>query len=276
MSDDEKRMTFTEHLAELRIRIIRIGVAVAMAMVLCYIASNKINEALLWPLLPIQGAAQEATSPSDATAPSESPAPKPPAGSKDKEVSVTLLNPLEIVFVQLRTAGYAGIVLALPYVLWQIGAFVFPGLKPNERKAVRILVVGCSILAICGVAVAYFGILPVVLPYLRMWVPEGWTIQMRANETISIVIKFLAGFAIAFQFPMVTLVLVYLDLLSPLTLRQYRKIAIVGIAVASAVLTPPDPGSMIIMMMPLLLLYEVSIWLSYLVVRRRKNPAATS
>jgi len=274
VSDDEKRMTFTEHLAELRIRIIRIGVAIAVAMVLCYIASNKINQALLWPLLPIQNTAPHITPPSDPDSPA---APEPPASSRpDDTVKVTVLNPLEIIFVQLRTAGYAGIVLALPYVLWQIGAFVFPGLKPNERKAVRILVVGCSTLAIFGVAVAYFGILPVVLPYLRMWVPEGWAIQMRANETLSIVIKFLAGFAVAFQFPMVTLVLVYLDLLSPATLRQYRKIAIVTIAVVSAVLTPPDPGSMIIMMMPLLVLYEVSIWLSYLVVRRKKTAGATS
>ncbi len=83
----------------------------------------------------------------------------------------------------------------------------------------------------------------------------------------------LVGFAVAFQFPMAVLILVYMDLLTPATLKEHRKIAIVGIAFASAILTPPDPFSMCIMMFPLVLLYEGSIWVSYLVVRRRKKTA---
>ena len=85
--------------------------------------------------------------------------------------------------------------------------------------------------------------------------------------------KLLTGFAIAFQFPMVVLVLVYMDLLSPATLKKYRKIALVVLAVAAAVLTPPDVFSMMVMLVPLLILYEASILLSYLVVRSKKKRA---
>jgi sec-independent protein translocase protein TatC len=105
---------------------------------------------------------------------------------------------------------------------------------------------------------------------LLQWAPEGIEITLRMNENVSLLIKGYMAFAIAFQFPMVVLVLVYLDLLSPATLRQYRKFAVVGIAFLSALFTPPEPISMIIMMVPLYLLYEISIWASYLVIRRRE------
>jgi sec-independent protein translocase protein TatC len=136
---------------------------------------------------------------------------------------------------------------------------------------VQILIFGCSLLGIAGMLVAYFGVFPLVLPYLLRWVPEGVAVQLRMNETMTIILYGLLGFAIAFQFPMAVLILVYMDLLTPAALKQHRKVAIVGIAFLSAVLTPPDPISMSIMMLPLLLLYELSIWVSYLVVRRKRR-----
>jgi len=274
---DEKRMTFTEHLAELRTRIIRSGICLLVCMIICYILSNYILQILAYPLMPLaeKGIIQtvhepEKPAPNGQAAQPGTDAETAPAAKPAKPVW-TVLNPLEIVFVQLKTAAYVGFVLAFPFLAWQFCAFIFPGLKENERRVVKVLVFGCSGLALVGVAVAYFGVLPLVLPYMMMWVPEGWQIQLRANETISMILMFLAGFAVAFQFPMAVMILVYMGFLTPAVLKTQRKFAFVIIAVISAVLTPPDPGSMMIMMLPLVLLYEISIWLSYLVIRRKKQ-----
>ncbi|HOK09213.1 MAG TPA: twin-arginine translocase subunit TatC [Candidatus Hydrogenedens sp.] len=277
MWDDDKRMTFTEHLAELRMRIIHSGIAVIIAMIVCYIFSNQILLGLQKPLTLLQDLGivvfsndkDSAHDPTDTNEKNEATEKK----SESNKIPWVVLNPFEIVILKFKVAGYGGLILALPYVLWQACAFIFPGLKPNERHLVKIILFGCSSLGIIGVIVAYFGVIPLVIPYLLQWIPTGWEIQLRANETISIIVLLLFGFALAFQFPMVILALVYLDLLNPDTLRKLRKYVIVGLSVISAILTPPDPISMIIMLVPLTVLYEISIWASYLVRRRQSNPA---
>ena len=273
MWEDDKKMTFTEHLAELRIRIIRSGVAVIIAMVVCYIFSNTILEGLQKPLTLLKDLGivvfsdnQTKNNPENST---ENAGNNPENKKSSDEIKMVVLNPFEIVILKFKVAGYGGLILALPYIIWQACAFVFPGLKPNERKLVKVILFGCSSLGIIGVIVAYFGVIPLVIPYLLQWIPPGWDIQLRANETLSIIVLLLFGFALAFQFPMVILALVYLDLLNPDTLRKLRKYVIVGLSIVSAVLTPPDPISMIIMLVPLVVLYEISIWASYLI---RKKP----
>jgi sec-independent protein translocase protein TatC len=181
----------------------------------------------------------------------------------------TYLNFFEPVLVKLKLAGYAGVVISFPYILWQICAFVFPGLKPKEKTAVQILITGGFFLAFTGVAVAYWGVFPVVLNYLPQFAPEGVVGQLRMNENVSLIIKLLLAFALAFQYPMAVLALVYMGLLTTETLKKYRKIAIIISALVGSLLTPPDPGTMCMMMIPLILLYEISIWISYLVVWRR-------
>jgi sec-independent protein translocase protein TatC len=238
---EEARMSFTEHLAELRVRIIYSAWALVGSVLLCYLASDYLMRALMRPLKPLEA---------------EGP-------------MWTVLSPLEIVFVKIRIAGYGGLILALPFLVWQVCAFVFPGLRPSERRVMQILIAGCSVLASAGVAVAYFGVFPFLLTWLMNWVPEGIVTQLRVNETLNIIIKGLIAFAIAFQFPMAVLILVYMGLLTPDTLRAYRKIAIVGLAVMAAVFTPPDPVSMCIMLVPLWMLYELSILVSHVVYRRR-------
>ncbi len=272
--DDEKRMSFTEHLGELRTRIIRACVALGVAVIACYALSNQIFEMLAWPLRPLSqsGIVDFTPEGNDAAAPATAAAPAVPPRAAG--IEWTVLNPLEYILVKIRIAGYGGFVVALPFLLWQLCAFVFPGLHANERRIVQILIVGCSVLAVVGVAVAYFGVFPLVLPYLLEWIPEWVNVQLRLNETLSIIIKGLVGFAIAFQFPMAVLILVYMGLLTPQALKQYRRMAIVGMSVVAAVLTPPDPFSMLVMLLPLVILYEASIWASYLVVRRRAQTAA--
>ncbi len=272
MHHEELRMTFTEHLGELRTRLIRSAVALFVGFLVCYAISDHIFAAVSMPLRPLQD--EDIIDLVTSTAEGENQQPgedAAPANTDERAAPEwTALNPLEPFLVRLKLAAYGSLLLGLPFVLYQLCAFVFPGLRPREQQAVRILIGGGSVLALAGVAIAYFLIFPLVLPYLMDWAPEGVNIQLRMNETVSLILKGLLGFAIAFQFPMVVLVFVYMDLLSPETLKQYRKVAIVIMTVLSAFLTPPEPISMFIMVIPLVLLYEGSIWMSYLVVRRRR------
>ncbi len=275
MSDEESRMSFTEHLGELRVRLIRSGIAVMVGVLICYILSDFIFAALARPLQILDASLPDVIVSSGEPTVDGGPVPSDDLGVENEEgplksANWTVLNPLEPVFVKLKIAGYGGLLFAIPVILFQLCAFIFPGLHDRERRAAQFLLVGCSVLAFAGVAVAYFGVLPFVLPYLANFVPEGVEVQLRMNETVSMIFKALLAFGIAFQFPMVVLILVYLGILTPETLKQYRKITIVGLAVCSAMLTPPDPITMSFMLVPLYGLYEGSIWLSYLVVRRRR------
>jgi len=243
-------MTFVEHLTELRSRLIRSFVALIVSAVVCFCFSTQIYEYLAEPLQPLKQADWVVD---------------------DSPAKWVTLSPIEWIQIKFKLAGYGGLVLALPYLLYQVCAFIFPGLKPNEKRAARVLIFGCGILAVFGVLVAYFCTLPFVLPYLLQMTPEGVETQLRMSETVAIILKILVGFAIAFQFPMAVLILVFLGLLSPKTLRKYRRIAIVVIAVLSALLTPPDPYTMMMMGAPLVVLYELSIWTSYLLVWRQRR-----
>jgi sec-independent protein translocase protein TatC len=243
VSDEELRMSFTEHLGELRLRLIRSGIAVIVGAIACYIFSDQIFAALARPLHVLQA---------DGT-----------------ETPWVVLGPLEYFFFKFKVAGYGGLCLALPVIIFQLCAFVFPGLHPKERRAAQFLLVGCFVLAFAGTMVAYFGVLPFVMVYVADFAPEFVNQQLRVGETISVIVKALFAFGAAFQLPMVILILVYLGVITPDTLKQYRKMTIVGLAVGSAMLTPPDPITMTLMLIPLYGLFEGSIWLSYFVVRRR-------
>ncbi|MBI2424461.1 MAG: twin-arginine translocase subunit TatC [Candidatus Hydrogenedentes bacterium] len=304
-SDYEARMSFTEHLGELRTRIIRSGIVLIVSIAACFIFSEQLFNALRQPLEglenngmlqlmeeldftkwwdapeapPIEGAPAEGMPPQgtpavpnpDAPAIETTPSAAPNAL---RSVTWTTLSPLESLGVMIRIATYFGVLFSFPYLMYQACAFIFPGLLPRERKVAQLVIGACSMLAIIGVAIAYLLVFPLIVPYLLDYVPEGVEIQLRMSETVDFIIKGLLAFALAFQFPMVVLVLVFMGLLSPETLKSNRRLVVVAIAVISAILTPPDPVSMTVMMLPMLLLYEMSVWASYLVVRRKNKAAA--
>ncbi len=304
---DDSSAPLIEHLAELRTRIIVSSSVVAVMFVVCYVFSNQIFDFIAYPLKPLQAAGdllvEQADKDGDKRVTYQELKAQVPDMTRDQfdrldrdgdgvlttsaerarnetlEVASgptwKALNPLEPFWVKLKLALYAAIVLSLPVILMQIRGFIFPGLKPVEQKVVSILVFGCSGLAIAGVLVAYFQVLPYFMPMVMSMAPPEVVVELRMNETVSLIVRFILGFAIAFQFPMLAFILVYLDLLSPATLRQQRKVAWVILAIAAAILTPgPDIFSMLAMMMPLVVLYEGSIWISYLIVWRKARRAA--
>jgi sec-independent protein translocase protein TatC len=269
-------MTFTEHLAELRTRIIRVFIAVGVGFIVCFIFSQQIINIISAPLRvesPIVRAVLGSFPQEPAggvAANTAAAAPKP--SSSGPHADFVTLGPLEPFLVRVKVAAYAGLALAFPVVLYQLCAFVFPGLKPEERNVAKFLIVGCGVLASSGIVIAYYGVFPLVLPYLLQYNPDWVTTQLHLDQTISLIIKGLLGFSVAFQFPKAVLILVYLGVLHPSTLKKYRKIAIVLLAFVSAMFTPPDPFSMMILMIPLVGLYELSILLSYVVLWRRPGP----
>jgi len=259
--DGDIRMTFTEHLGELRTRIMVAGTALVISFVVCYAFSTQMYEVVSSPLQP--DPVEIDATPGETGVEGEV--------ASGPEIKWVQLNFIEWFMVKLKLAAYGGILLSSPIIVYQICSFIFPGLKPKERRVVRVALSGSVALGVVGASVAYFFVFPIVLQYLVQLVPPDVETTLRMSENISLLIKGYLAFALAFQFPLVVLVLVYLDLLSPATLREYRKYSIVGIAFMSAMFTPPEPVSMVIMMVPLYLLYEISIWTSYLVVRRRSS-----
>ena len=263
-SNADARMTFTEHLGELRTRLVRSAIAVTLGFFICFYFAQDIMQIVSRPLRDV-GTRDEIRQSADEES----------EGRVGDPESIWLtLHPFEGFWVSVKLATYGSILLVLPYLLYNICAFVFPGLTAQERLVVRILLFGCSILALTGVGIAYFGVFRVVLPYLLEWTPDWVNVQLRLNETISLILKGLFGFAIAFQFPMAVLILVYMGLLTPQTLKQHRRLAIVGMFAVGALLTPPDPFSMAMMALPLVVLYEISIVLASVVVWRKKVSTA--
>jgi len=242
-NQEESRMTFTEHLAELRVRIIRSGIAFIAAFMGCLLVSPWLLEIAAYPL-------------------------------RVADVQWTFLNPIEPIAMMFRMAAYGAFILTSPFIVYQICAFIFPGLRPDERRLVQTVIFSSGTLVILGLFTAYFGVFPLVLPYLLQWSPDWIETQLRVNETIAIITKGMIGFAVAFQFPVVVLILVYLGLLTPQALKDYRKLAWVIIALCSAILTPPDPISMSIMMVPMVVLYEGSILVAHIIVRKRAQANA--
>jgi len=237
--NDEARMTFTEHLGELRTRLIRVGVVLIIVLMLCFTFSKYLFEILQAPLL-------------------------------SSSIEWITLSPMETFIVYLKIAGYFTVLLCLPHIIYELCGFIFPGLKPRERRAALILLFGGSILAIVGVAAAYKIVTPQLINVMIQWQPETVKQNLQMSVTISFVVMLLLAFALAFQFPMIVLILVYVGIVTPQLLKDQRRLAIVLLAVVAAVLTPTvDPISMMVMWVPLVLMYEACIWIAVLLVRKR-------
>ena len=170
----------------------------------------------------------------------------------------------------LKVSIYAGLLLALPIVLWQVWAFIMPALYENEKKSVLPYVLFTTLLFLAGVFFAYYVVLPVGLGFLVGYGGDIFVQQLRAAEYISFVSLFLLAFGAVFEMPAFMLMLTSAELIDHHMLRRVRKYAVIAISVTSMVLTPSqDPVSMLLMMGPLWGLYEIGILLSQLAGRRR-------
>ncbi|MGH7458839.1 MAG: twin-arginine translocase subunit TatC [Longimicrobiaceae bacterium] len=185
------------------------------------------------------------------------------------------LNPIDPFIITLKLAVVVGLILAFPIVVYQVWTFLSPALTRREHRVIVPSLYFGLLLFLAGVALAYFAVLPLALEFSMGFQQESLEQSIVIGEYLSFTIKLLLAFGIVFELPIVILVLSVLGLVTPEFLRAQRRWAIVIITIGSALITPPDLVSQIMMMIPMLFLYEVSIWLSALVTRRRsEEPAA--
>ncbi|HEY65342.1 MAG TPA: twin-arginine translocase subunit TatC [Caldilineae bacterium] len=233
-------MTIIEHLMELRERIIKAGLALLGGMFIGVFFARRFLELLVAPLGP--------------------------------EGRIQSLKPAENIIVFFKVALILGVVLAMPVIFYQFMAFVAPGLTKEEKRALLRIVPAATFLFALGVGFGAFVILPFTLGYLQSFLSDIIQPDYSVDYYIAFVTNFTLAIGGAFETPLVIAFLARLGFVSPDGLRRSRRYAIVIIAILAAVITPtPDPFNMMLVMAPLLLLYEFGIILARLTYRPRPS-----
>lgn len=169
----------------------------------------------------------------------------------------------------------AGLILTIPYILWEIWKFIAPALKANELKYARGFVLVASLLFLLGVAFAYFIIVPWTVNFLNDFRMSKTQIDNMLNVSsyVSTVTTLVVWMGVIFELPMVTYILTSIGLISPAFLKKYRKHAVVAVLIVAALIAPPDVASQVFISIPLYLLFEVSIFVSKYAERRKTAKA---
>jgi len=183
-------------------------------------------------------------------------------------------NPTDPILLTFKLAFAVGLLLALPVLAYQLWSFLSPALFPRERRAVLPTALAAVVLFCAGVLLAYLWVLPLALKVLFGFQSQALAPLITANEYFGFATMVVVAFGAIFELPLVLLLLVYLRVLSADTLSRHRRIAIVANAIVSAFLTPADVVSMVLMMIPVQVFYEVSILVARVLERRRARAAA--
>ncbi|MCH7789695.1 MAG: twin-arginine translocase subunit TatC [Acidobacteria bacterium] len=253
LSLDASRMTLIEHLTELRRRLIICAVAVVAGALVCWFFYFDILDVMIKPYCEML--------PSDVRLRS--------AALAGGDCQLLQTDPLEGFSTRLTVCGYGGLALAIPIVLWQLWRFITPGLYQHEKRLAIPFVVAGVALFFLGGALAYWS-LPRALTFLaEIGGPQLVTV-FSPGPYLSFIVKMIVAFGIAFEFPLVLVLLQLVGIVETDTLRKHRRLAIVSIVVIAAVLTPSgDPFTLLVMSIPLYLLYETAILIGRLHHRRQ-------
>ena len=186
------------------------------------------------------------------------------------------VSPSELFMTYFKTAILSGAIVAMPVALWHLWAFVAPGLYESERRMALPFVISTSTLFAGGCLFAYFVAFPAMFGYFASLESDFVATMWSTREVFSVCTTMYLGFGLAFQLPIVLVALAVAGVVTPKWLAAQRKYAILVAFIAGAILTPsPDITSQIILSVPLCLLYEMSIWVSRVIVRRRASPTAS-
>ena len=231
-------MGFLEHLEELRWRLIKSFISITFGSILSFSFIDKILSILLLPTL-------ETTIP----------------------INIQVLSVQGMFIIKWYISFISGFILAFPVLIYQLWKFISPGLKVNEKKYVFPIVFFSFSSFVIGISFGYFVLIPFSLEFFSS-IGMG---NVENNYSIQYYFSFLSwlllGSGVIFQLPVVSLMLSALGFLTPAFMRHYRRHSIVSIFILSSFITPPDPVSMLIMAVPLILLYELSIGISWLINR---------
>ena len=240
MSTGNKSMSFIDHLEELRWRIIKILSSIIFGGILTFFFIDFFLELLLEPL--------------DNT-------------NSDNPINLQVLSVQGMFIIKWSIALIGGVVLAIPVITFQIWKFISPGLYANEKGFVLPLVFFSFFSFLLGIIFSYTILIPYCLNFFASLSGETVLNNFSINHYFSFITWLLLGCGIVFQLPVVSFLLSTIGLLTPAFMRHYRRHAIVIIFILSSFITPPDPVSMLVMAFPLIILYELSIGVSWIVNR---------
>src|SRR5258705_13434816 len=235
--------TFISHLVELRDRLLRAILAVIVVFLCLFYWARELYALLAKPLiaaLPVGG-------------------------------QMIATDVVGVFLVPVKVAFLVAFVIALPYVLYQVWAFVAPGLYVHEKRLVLPLVVASSALFLIGMSFAYFLVFPVVFKFMASVAPEGVAWMTDIDKYLSFVLTTFVAFGVTFEVPVVVIVLVRAGVVSIEKLKEIRPYVIVGAFVIGAVFTPPDVISQVMLAVPLWVLYELGIVVARLIGRSPAN-----
>jgi len=241
MSAPEASETFISHLIELRTRLLRAIIVVVMVFVCLFPFAQELYALLAQPLL----------------------ASLPKGGQM---IATDVTTPF---FVPMKVAMMTAFLISLPYVLYQLWAFIAPGLYSHEKKLAAPLVAVSTVLFVCGMAFAYFLVFPVIFGFISSVAPEGVAVMTDINKYLDFVLTLFLAFGITFEVPVAVIVLVKMGVVSVEKLREIRSYVIVGAFVIGAIFTPPDVVSQIMLAVPLWLLYEAGIVAAAIITRKK-------
>ena len=250
---EEREMSFLDHLEELRWRIIKALAGIVIGGIVCAIFIDwLVNEVLLRPVLLVNSS----------------------LAAGQQAIHLQNLKPFGQVFLYLQVAIIGGAILSLPNILYQFWAFIAPGLMAHERKYIRAIVIFSSLCFLVGVAFAYFVIIPSALTFFAGFGSTDIQNNIAISEYMNFIVSVMLAAGVVFELPMVSWFLSKLGILTPAFMRRYRRHAIVVIFVLAALLTPgTDPVSQVLLGIPLIVLYEISIWISVWASRPKEAPA---
>ena len=233
-------MTLLEHLSELRAVLLQSLVAAAVASVAAWFVSERAVDLLIRPALGAVG-------------------------------DLKFISPAGAFMLRLKTAFGLGVFFAAPIIVWRIWSFVVPGLFRHERKMLIPLVLSSILLFYAGSAFAYLVILPISLAFLVGFSTELLQPMLTAEHYFEFAVRLTLAFGAVFQFPLVVAVLTYWEVLGPDFLKKYWRYGVVLVFVLSALLTPPDLASQLLMAGPVLMLYGISMILAQVIARGKRK-----
>ena len=277
---EASRAPLMDHLIELRGRLLVCVVAFILGFILCFAFSEPIYIFLVKPFAAAAafhqaagGGSHAAVSPLDLILGTAGLKPLPLIDGQT--VNLIYTAPLEILFTKMKLAGFGAVIVAFPILAWQLYRFVAPGLYRNERGAFLPFLLAAPLLFLLGAALVYFVMLPFVMWFsLSQGIDQAGVsaaLLPKVSEYMNLVTALILAFGLCFQLPVVMTLLGLAGIVSSKTMAEGRRYAIVAVVVVAAIVTPPDPISQLMLAVPLVLLYEVSIWCVRLIEMRRKK-----
>lgn len=233
----DKKLSVLKHLSELRHRLIRCVIAVSITSIISFIFAKQIFHILI---LPTEG------------------------------INLVYIEMTEMIGTYMKVCLATGIILAMPYLIYQLLMFISPALTQKEKKYVFTVLPWVTLMFMGGIAFGYFILVPPATRFLTTFGSDIAIPQIKIGNYISVVTRLLLAVGLIFEMPLVTTVLVRLGVITPQWLSSKRKLAIIFAFILAAIITPTfDPINQSLVAVPLIMLYEMSIWLAKLVQRRR-------